>query len=233
VTILQGRTDTQYVAVDGSRPSFTVTGPATFIRQLAGDPVTPADLPEQFNGGTQTSTSNLSPNDLPGTWQTPNSSFLSALPRNTAALRQRLYLDTAGAGRSADGEVFVAVADVLRSGLVPADLRAALYRVLATVPGVEITAPTATIGTSSGVAFGRYESTDGTRQEIIINPSNGDLVGEREVAVNALDGIPARTVIGQTAVSRTLLDAVPTSIVHQATVYSCSVHADAGAECTG
>jgi len=37
-----------------------------------------------------------------------------------------------------DGEVIVYVADVLRSGLVPADLRAALFQVLKAVPGVDV-----------------------------------------------------------------------------------------------
>lgn len=233
VTILEGRTSTQYVAVDGSRPTVTVSGPATFVRQLGGAPVTAADLPDQLTSSTETSTSNLSPNDVPGTWQTPNAAFLDGLPRDPEALRQRLYDDTAGHGRSTDGEVVVYVADVLRSGLVPADLRAALYRVLATVPGVEVTARLAAIGTDSGVAFGRYESTDGTRQEIVIDTATGDLVGEREVAVTALDGIPAGTVIGQTAATRVLVDAVPAATLADATVHQCSVTADGATQCTG
>ncbi len=233
VTILEGRSSTQYVAVDGTRPTVTVSGPATLVRQLTGDPVTAADLHEQLTSTTETSTSNLAPNDVPGTWQTPNAAFLAALPRDPQALRQRLYDDTAGHGRSTDGEVVVYVADVLRSGLVPADLRAALYRVLATVPGVEVTARRAAIGTDSGVAFGRYESVDGTRQEIVIDTATGDLVGEREVAVTALDGIPAGTVIGQTAVTRVLVDAVPAATVAAATVYQCGVSADGATQCTG
>ena len=42
-------------------------------------------------------------------------------------------------GSSVDGEVIVYVADVLRSGLVPADLRAALFQVLKAVPGADVT----------------------------------------------------------------------------------------------
>ena len=233
VAILEGRTDTSYIAVDGSHATYTASGPATFVRQVGGAHVTAADLPDQFNGSGEVTTSNLAPNDTPGAWQAPTPAFLAALPRDPSALRQRLYDDTAGHGRSTDGEVFVYVADVLRSGLVPADLRGALYRVLATVPGVEITSRTATIGTAKGIAFGWYEATDGTRQEIIINPANGDLIGERDVTVTNVGDIPAGTVTGETVVTRTLANTVPADVVANAKVLNCNVIADDAIQCDG
>jgi hypothetical protein len=171
------------------------------------------------------------PGPVAASWQQPSPTGLASLPRDTAALRDRLYADSAGQGRSEDGEAFVYVADLLRSGVVPADLRAALYRVLATVPGVEITSSHAAIGSATGVGLGYYESTDGTRQEIVVDPSDGDLVGERSVAVKVLDGIAAGTVIGTATWTRTLVDEVPVSVRAAVVDQNCTASADGGVTC--
>lgn len=231
VAILESRNRTAYLSADGSQPSYFADGPASLVRQLAGEPVTSAELASWLDGSTEGWTTGLAPNDTPGTWQGPNPAFLAQLPRDASALRQRLYDDSAGGGNSTDGEAFVYVADILRSGVVPADLRSALYRVLATIPGGEITSRAATVGTASGIAFGRYESHNGTRTELVIDPANGDLVGERDVATQSHDGISAGTVTGQTVVTRTLVDAVPPTVVNDAQVLDCNVATDGTVFC--
>ncbi len=216
---------TEYVAVDGSRPSWVAETDGETARLVAGD----GDRPQRT---TDTWTSNLAPRDVPATWQVPSPAFLAALPRDVDALRARLYADTEGRGSSADGEVLVYVADVLRSGLVPADLRSSLYRVLETVPGVEVTTQSVSIDGATGVGIGRLEDVNGIRQEIVVDPTTGEVVAERQIAVGDVDGIPAGTVIGQTTVTRTLVDTVPTSVTSVARHDHCAVSADGGVSCT-
>jgi RNA polymerase sigma-70 factor (ECF subfamily) len=218
---------TQYAAVDGRRPTVFVDSPTRVVRRLAG----PADaVPPEF-GRAETWTTGLAPSAVPGSWQSPSPAWLAALPRDTSALRDRLYADSAGQGRSVDGEAVVYVADLLRSGVVRADLRAALYRVLATIPGVEITSSQASIGDVAGVGLGYVEAVDGTRQEIVVDASNGELIGERYVATTALDGIPAGTVIGTATWTRTLVDAVPASVRAAVVDQNCTASADGAVSC--
>jgi hypothetical protein len=219
-----------YVAVDGSRPTVTEVSPERLVAQISG----PVDVTHNpaFLGPGGVETTGLAPNSFPPSWQQPTPSWLASLPRGTAALRDRLYADTAGLGRSADGEAVVYVADLLRSGVVPADLRAALYRVLATIPGVEITSSQARLGTTTGVGLGYHETVDGTRQEIVVDPDNGELVGERSVVIEAVGGVPAGTVLSSTTWTRTLVDQLPASLRRAVVDQNCTASADGGVACS-
>jgi hypothetical protein len=73
-----------------------------------------------------------------GSWQTPTRQFLAGLPRDPEGLLRRIYRDSKGQGPSKDGEALVYIADVVRSGIVPADLRAALFRAATSIPGVGV-----------------------------------------------------------------------------------------------
>lgn len=223
VALLEARTRTDFFAVDGSRPTISVSGPASLVRQLSGDRLTADELAAWVDGSTRTWTSDGAPNDTPGTWQSPTPAFLAALPRDTSDLRQRLYRDSASSGSSRDGEAFVYVVDLLRSGMAPADLRSALYRVLATVGGVEVTSRTAAVGTDTGVGFGRAESANGSRQEIVIDPTTGNLLGEREVTTAPMRGIPVGTAITEVRTTRTLVDSVPADVLDRAQPGDCAV----------
>jgi hypothetical protein len=225
---LTSQSRTAYTAVDGRRPTWFVDRPGTLVRQLAG----PKGFEQPAVGGpTSIWTTNLAPSAIPGSWQTPNVAWLRALPRDPVTLRERLYADAAGHGQSLDGEVLVLVADVLRTGLVPSDLRAALFRVLATVPGVKVQAGRTTVNGRTGVAIGRDETAGVDRQEIVVDPETGQLIGERRVAIRGVDGIRAGTVLGDTAVGRTLVDAVPTDVVRRARPDECTVEADGAVSC--
>lgn len=112
-------------------------------------------------------------------WQDPTPEFLAGLPRDPQKLYDRLRRDTAGRGSSPDAEMLVYVADVLRGGLVPGDLRAALYKVLARLPGLQVTERSANLDGREGTALGIRES--GSRRDIIIDAASGEFIGEREV----------------------------------------------------
>lgn len=123
-------------------------------------------------------------------WQTPTREFLAALPRDPGQLLRRIYEDSRGQGSSPDGEALVYVGDVLRSELVPADLRAALFKAATLIPGVEVTARQANLHGRSGVGVGRYEDVDGTRTELLFDPDSGEFIGEREVDTRGRGIVP-------------------------------------------
>jgi len=139
------------------------------------------------------------PCEMAGSWQVPNDEFLASLPRDTDELYDRLRDDTEGRGQDPDLEMVVYVADVLRTGLVPADLRAALYRALAKVPTLEITEKVANLDGVEGTAYGI--SAQGARHDVIVDPRTGQFIGERQVSEEAHDNIPAGTVMQYTSVT--------------------------------
>lgn len=151
-----------------------------------------------------------------GGWQSPTPDFLASLPREPDRLLDRIYDDSAGSGPSPDGEALVYIADVLRSGIVPGELRAALFRAAALIPGVELTDRQANLNGQTGVAVGRYEAAQGSRQEIIFDPDTGMLIGEREVLVDRAYGpsLSVGTAVAWTAVTvavvpAEVVDAIP------------------------
>lgn len=141
-----------------------------------------------------------------GAWQVPTPAFLASLPKDPRQLYDRLRADTAGRGPGPDEEMLVYVADVLRSGTVPADVRANLYRVLAMVPSIEITDRAANLDGKVGVAFGIGDEED--RKEIIIDVATGQFIGERETAGDDIDGIEPGTVISFTSVETAVVDKI-------------------------
>jgi hypothetical protein len=140
----------------------------------------------------------------------PSDSGLSSLPRNPTQLLNYIYRTTLGQGVSPDGEALSFIADTLRTGDVPADLRAALYKAAAGIPGVEVVDREATLDGRTGIAIGRDES-NGIRQEIIIDPATGLMIGERQVLTrpNVIPGVPVGASIGWTAVTTSVVDSAP------------------------
>ena len=142
-----------------------------------------------------------------GDWPQPSTGFLASLPRDAGQLYDRLRQDTAGRGQDPELEMLGYVADVLRDGLVPADLRAALYRALAKVPGLEITEQVANLDGHKGTAYGI--SGAGTRHDVIVDPATGQFIGERQIDEKGASGVPAGTVIDYTSVSNpTVVDKI-------------------------
>ena len=133
------------------------------------------------------------------------------LPRDPEALRDEFYKTYIGGSSSIDEDVWVRITDLLRTGEVPADLRAALYRTIALVPGVSITEDEATLDGRTGVALGRTEPARGSqeREEIIIDPTTGLLIGERRVTLVKQEDIPAGTTVGWSTVHISVVDVAP------------------------
>jgi len=140
-----------------------------------------------------------------GLWQDPTPSFLASLPRDPAQLYQRLLADAPDNGRG-NAELLVYAADALRTGLVPADLRAALYQTLTRLDGVDLVDQAVNldgrVGTAIGIDDGQF------RQDIIIDPTTGAFIGEREVLTGDYDGAPDGTTFNYTAVRTAVVDTI-------------------------
>lgn len=133
-----------------------------------------------------------------GSWQHPTAEWMAGLPRDPAKLDERLRADLADNDRG-EVRVFDYASDLLRSGRVPADLRSALYRVLATVPGIKQVDNAATLDGQVGTALGIED--DDSRHDIVIDPVTGQFIGERDVLVEDNDaGLKAGTVLKSSSV---------------------------------
>ena len=136
--------------------------------------------------------------------------MFALLPRDPRMLLNRIYLVTLGTGPSADAQALVFIGDSLRTGLVPADLRAAFYRAAALIPGVTLTEGQATLDGRTGVAIGRFEPGWQSRQEIIIDPDTGLMIGEREISYVTDADFPPGTVWRWTSIVTTVESSAPT-----------------------
>lgn len=187
------------------------------------------DVPEACRQLAETSpgippwTTDLSSNEYRSeSWQVPSPAFLTSLPRDVGQLRDRLYRDSAGRGRGSDAEAFIYVADVLRSGIVPADLRAALFEVLRTVDGVTVLDEPSIEGRQV-VVIGIKDAVESS--QLIIDPDGGQVVGER---TNDHNG----EVASELLITRALVDEIPAEIQRTAERKTCTVHVDGAIECS-
>ena len=139
----------------------------------------------------------------------PAPSYLDSLPRDPRLLLNDIYKKTAGKGQSVDGEALVFIADLLRTGVVPGELRAALYKAAALIPGVTVTDEQATLDGRKGIAIGRVEDFSHFRHDIIIDPKNGLPIGERQVLTEPLGTMPAGTATTWTTVETSVADTAP------------------------
>jgi len=96
---------------------------------------------------------------------------------------------------------------VLRSGLVPADLRAALYRAAARIPGIKLIDSAANLDGRRGVAIGRVQAGGELRHDIVFDSAAGQLIGERDVVVKQFaPHVPVGSTVASTAFSVGIAD---------------------------
>lgn len=107
---------------------------------------------------------------------------LRALPTGTGELERRIR---AAAGEPPRGatpdQMFTVVGDLLRGAPIPSDLRAALYRVAARIPGIRFEGEIADATGRAGVGISHEDQ--GTRHTLIFDPATAELLGERDLRV--------------------------------------------------
>jgi hypothetical protein len=112
---------------------------------------------------------------------------LLAMPRHPRTLHERLRAtaDACDCGNSVEQETFVIVGDLLRDTPIPGDLRAALLRAAAFIPGIErierLRDVAGRMGTGVAIESG------GTRSVLIFDRESYDLLGESEFALEGAE----------------------------------------------
>jgi hypothetical protein len=136
-----------------------------------------------------------------GSWQLPTPEFLERLPRDPAELLDRLRADHPGRWSNP----FSGAVDALRTCLVPAELRAVLYRALTGLDGVTLAPEPVDVGGRACLVL--VHDAGRTRSELMIDPVDGQFAGERDVTrTDSRCGLPAGTLVAETAVRTAVVD---------------------------
>lgn len=131
------------------------------------------------------------------------------LSRNPDELLRQVRAMPGSESISSDERAFRAISDALKTGLVPADLRAAMYEAVAKIPSVFLSDGVANLDGRRGAAISFREGDGYAVEQLIIDRSNGEFIGVREVTCGKDGIIPAGTVVDSSAVTRTVINAVP------------------------
>jgi hypothetical protein len=200
----QQQTVQTWVAADGSaRRLTTYDGPQQFVTPanragwvLAGEP---SIAPE-----TNTPSGQYDDQSGPGSFPAPDD--LSQLPTDPTELTQLIDSGKTGLLQadfdphvpSTPASTFISAAEILATPALGSDpaLRAALYQVMADVPGIELlgsatdqsgrtgTEIAGPLGDPLGDPAGWSRGGDAVRNEVIIDPSDGDVLEINQVIVN-------------------------------------------------
>ncbi|MEU0567583.1 CU044_5270 family protein [Nonomuraea sp. NPDC005983] len=112
--------------------------------------------------------------------------YLSTLPTDPAALRERLYKDVTkdtSKGQDADARAFKDVSDLFRETYLPRPQREALFEAAKAIPGVQVAEGVEDSAGRKGVALG-HVSPWGTLEQLIFTPDTHMLLGERATVVD-------------------------------------------------
>lgn len=115
-----------------------------------------------------------------------------------------------GGSLNRDESNFVRLSDALRTGTIPSSQRAAFYDALTRVPGVTVSLDVQTLDGLSGIAIGRTEPLRlGEREEIIVSPESGQVIGTRKFMTMAVMGYGKNEVIAESSIGYSVVNDVP------------------------
>jgi hypothetical protein len=133
--------------------------------------------------------------------------FYQQLPTSTAQMLTKLKQEAAPKGGTPSEILHIADA-MLQTGLAPAAVRAAMYRALAELPGIQITDRTANLAGATGVALG-IDDGSSMREDVIIDPNTGEYIGDRQIAIHPdQKWVKPGTVIGFTSQTMSVVDSI-------------------------
>jgi hypothetical protein len=123
--------------------------------------------------------------------------YVRTLPTDIAGMRAHLYTQL-GQGAQGNREAWHRVGSLLMAYLPPAQ-RAALFRAVATIPGVTLAKQAKDVTGRTGIAVVRTDPDSGTREEFVLDPTSYRFLGSRLVITKAgtleAGTAPAGTVI--------------------------------------
>jgi hypothetical protein len=156
--------------------STRAVGPVQFLAASAREQWVRAGRPKELKG--------LPNGPLPADAFDMPYKQLIALPTNVDAL---WHVVKHQAGRGSAGwqrhEMFTVIGDLLREDPVPARVRAALYRVAARIPGIQLVGMTHDGLGRPALDVALNDSFDGNREELLFDPRTANLLGERTTVV--------------------------------------------------
>lgn len=132
----------------------------------------------------------------------------SELPRDPRKLLDLIYERTKDR-KDPDIKAFEAIMEALRTGVIPADLRAAFYQAAALIPGVDVTDGQAMVDGRTGIAIGIPGPGGVSRNDLIIDPVSGMVIGEQIVLLQDHDGAAAGTIESWRSVRTSVVDSAP------------------------
>jgi hypothetical protein len=113
----------------------------------------------------------------PDDWN--STEFYAKLPRDPDRLYATLVALNRMRGSTPQGMFHYGI-QLLGTGLMPADLRAAWYRAMARIPGIKVIDNQANLDGRTGIALGLGDEHE--QRQLIIDPATGAFIGERTVA---------------------------------------------------
>ncbi|MCX4698799.1 MULTISPECIES: CU044_5270 family protein [Streptomyces] len=137
-------------------------------------------------------------------WEiSPSYNNVKTLPTDTDGMYDYLY-ETAPkySGQERYQAMFVLAGDLLRQAIVPPEQSAALFRVVARIPGVTVIENAVDAAGRHGVAIARKDPDNPSRDEWIFDKETHEFLGERSVATDDFSDVKEGTVIANTAVLR-------------------------------
>ncbi|MDR4533112.1 hypothetical protein [Glutamicibacter sp. PS] len=143
---------------------------------------------------------------------TPGPDYQDMIDHATSGATLYAYVNATYSGASASRAEsnFVRLTDALGSEQLPAEKRAMFYAALTHVSGVSIERGVKTHDGKVGIAIGRNELLrHGIRQEIIVSPDSGQVIGSRQISSTAIMGVGPNEIISSSTVDRSIVDAAP------------------------
>lgn len=140
-------------------------------------------------------------------WDLPTPAFLAKQPRDPRKLLAAIEAaqqDSSLAKADRPTLAFLSIADALSSGIVPADLRASLYRAVKLIPGITLTSTSAEINGRKGVSVSKLSPYGIMQQEIVFDARTGEFLGERQTVHKAIGDakhLPVGSLYRSTAVT--------------------------------
>lgn len=134
----------------------------------------------------------------PGAPHRSDYTYLSTLPTDPAALRERLYTAADEKGVDRDERAFGAAGDLVRETYLPKAQRDALFEAVKGIPGTQVAEGVEDSAGRKGVALGR--TAGGTLTQLIFDPATHMFLGERQTVVDERAGqAPEGSVVALTA----------------------------------
>ena len=179
----------------------TSSGRKTFLKGSAAD--LPTSIPDPMVLGDWKARDGAFFGPEAANFEHPTPAYLAALPRDPKQLYTKLRAETAG---DEGIELLRRIQFGLGTGLIPADLRKAVFQAMAYLPNLKIVGQDVDLDGRHGQAFGVEH--DSHLEELIIDTATGQYLGSRVVLTADWQGIKAGTQLSSSSLTTKVVGAM-------------------------